>query len=533
MFGLVYFPLALLMSRTRAAFQSGQSSSIGVLPNTKFPTENAPNLPFDGVHPVRADCGWNFAAAGTTSPGYYSQPNFGSFNLGAGNIGQSNVGFNNIGFGNYGRDNVGRMNTGTANVGYMNDGTSNLGALNTGNNQIGDNNTPAAAANSLQCMGYNNTQCSGVIGSLTTQSTYSIGSQLQGSFLFGESNEGTGLVGTDNFDQFSVGFQNEGGQQASGGGNIGVLNTGMALLGYNNTGDTVIGQDNDGINSIGFMNVGNLQIGYNNTGTLLSALNIGFSQVGSGDIGVLNTANNNIGFAQTIDNQVGGTYIDTSAVPLADPIIFSPVDAPVPNVGTSYNSLSFINESAPQVTIVSFIYQLTAMYSVTLLFPAVLSVVDLGCPGDVIQVFNNGYPIMTTTALRTVANPTCLGLNDPDTALADPVYSRGFVTLPAGCHVLSFRVQSGGTALAFRLDYIKPEQPSECTAPIPPMKPFNDADLISDPPAFAQPLLNCTVAMNTTTIDNAMINTTSNSTMSNSSSVSTSGYKKARKPRHN
>ena len=121
---------------------SGQnSSSIGVLPSTDFPTGEAINLPLEGSTEAHADCGWIIAAAGSTSPGFYTLPNFGSFNLGAGNIGQSNVGFNNIGFGNYGQSNIGRLNTGYWNIGYLNDGFNNTGALNTGTGSIGDQNS--------------------------------------------------------------------------------------------------------------------------------------------------------------------------------------------------------------------------------------------------------------------------------------------------------------------------------------------------------------------------------------------------------
>lgn len=488
----VYLALWNTISPAFGSFQSGSSSSIGVLSTASFATESAQNLPFDGVSQVYADCGWSFAAAGTTAPGFYLVPNFGSFNLGVGNVGQSNVGVNNIGFGNYGTENVGRLNCGNGNVGYTNDGNGNTGALNTGNSQTGDTNTAANPATnpvtSLPCIGYNNTQCSGVIGAVSTESTYSVGTQLQGSFLFGSSNAGTGLVGSDSFDEFSVGFQNENGLETDGAGNIGVMNTGVALVGYNNTGDTVIGQGNEGANIIGLFNDGALQIGYNNTGT--GAMNIGFNQIGSGDVGVDNAGDNNTGFALLGNDQIGGTYIDTSSIPLSAPILFDPAPAPIPNVGTSYSSPAAVNETRLQVNTLN-VYKITARYSVTLVLPAVLSVVDLGCPVDLIRVYNSGVLVMTTVAPRTSTNPVCVGLNDPDSALADPNYSRGFVTLPPGCHILSFDTANGGTSLAFRLDYVKTEESQKCTAPVPPQKPFNDNPLIDQSPPFEQLVLNC------------------------------------------
>lgn len=468
-------------SLASSSFQSGKSSSIGVLPSGTFPTESAQNIPFEGITPVKADCGWSFAAAGSTFPGFYQVPNFGSFNLGSGNVGQSNVGFNNIGFGNYGQDNVGRLNNGNGNNGYMNDGNNNMGALNSGTSQIGDNNTGNSInTGNLQCIGYNNTQCSGVIGSLTLKSTYSVGTQLEGSFIFGSSSVGNGLIGSDNFDEFSVGFQNEGGD-VNGAGNIGVLNTGNALIGYNNTGNTIIGQDNDGTSIIGLQNTGTLQIGSNN-GPSDGTSNIGFNQSGDGNVGVDNTGNNNTGFGLTGDNLVGGTYIDTSSIALSEPIIFDPVTSPVPNIGTSYNSQTNLNETRLQVSTPA-IFKINSRFKVNLLLPAVLSVVDLGCPGDFIQVFVSGSLKMITTAPVTVDNiHLCMGLNDPDSALADPIYSRGFINLSPGCHMISFETPKGltarGTSLAFRIDYIKPDQPKKCTAPLPPLIPFNDSPLV-------------------------------------------------------
>jgi hypothetical protein len=479
------FNLLLPKSAVLASFQSGTSSSIGVLSNSSFPSEASENLPFNGTTAVKPNCGWIYAAAGSTSPGYFIVPNFGTFNLGSNNVGQSNVGYGNIGFGNYGQNNIGRLNNGNNNIGYLNDGYNNTGALNTGNNHIGDSNT------GNQCIGYNNTECNSVIGTLTTLTTYSIGSELNGNFIFGSNSTGNGLIGQENQDQFNIGFQN---QNSVSSGSIGVLNDGDGLVGYNNTGFNIIGQDNMGEAIIGILNDGDNQIGYNNTGILTSynSINIGFEQSGSNDIGVSNSGNNLTGFDLVGNNLVGGTFIDTSSVPISEEILFDPqiISSSEENIGTNYNTQP-ANENRSGVN-TPFIQTITAVWSVYLEFPAILSVTDLGCPGDLIQVFDSALnEIILVTSIPS-PNPlaTCVGLNDADESLADPIYSRGFVTLQPGSHYLSFTLVNGnsGTSLAFRFDYIKPPVICrECDAPVPLLHKFIDRPIIDDPPGFNLP----------------------------------------------
>ena len=473
----------LLVPRSLASFQSGTSSSIGVLSTSSFPTESAANLPFNGTTEVKPDCGWIFAAAGSTAPGFYSVSNFGSFNVGSNNVGQSNVGYNNIGFGNYGQNNTGRLNNGFNNIGYLNDGYNNTGALNTRNNNIGDNNS------GNQCIGYNNTQCSSLIGTLTTESTFSIGTELEGDFLFGSSLTGTGLIGENSQNKFGIGFQNENGAIY---GNIGVLNDGDGLVGYNNTGTTMIGQNNQGQSLIGLNNTGTIQIGYNNTGgadTLIEA-SIGINQIGNTDIGAYNNGNFLTGFELTGNDLIGGTYVDTSAIELSQEIQFDPQIISSENIGTDWNSQP-ANENRSGVN-TPFIQSITAVWSFYLEFPAVLSVVDLGCPGDIIQVYDEvvNAIILVTSIPGTNSGGACTGLNDADEALADSIYSRGFATLPPGSHYLTFSLVNGnsGTSLAFRLDYIKPPVVcKECDIPVPLLSKFNDDPIISDPPSFDLP----------------------------------------------
>ncbi len=115
------------------SFVPNSSSSLGVLPTSLFSTMATPNLPLQGAgEAVGLDCGWTFAGAGSTAPGYFTLPVFATFNLGAGNVGSANVGYSNVGYGNYGEANIGRLNTGTGNVGYLNGGNTNAGAFNTG-----------------------------------------------------------------------------------------------------------------------------------------------------------------------------------------------------------------------------------------------------------------------------------------------------------------------------------------------------------------------------------------------------------------
>lgn len=475
--------LNLLLPKSKASFQSGTSSSIGVLSSSSFPSEASENLPFNGTTGVKPDCGWIYAAAGTTSPGYFAVPNFGTFNLGSNNVGQANVGYGNIGFGNYGENNIGRLNNGNNNIGYLNDGYNNTGALNTGNDIIGDANS------GYQCIGYNNTQCLFVIGTLTNMTTYSIGGELEGSFLFGSNSTGNGLIGQDNSGQFSIGFQNQNGTIS---GNIGVLNEGDGLVGYDNAGTNIIGQENVGDDIIGMFNSGSNGIGLNNT-LLVKAdgpINIGLNQTGANNIGVDNFGDRLIGFELVGSDLIGGTYIDTSSTPLSQEIIFDPQVISEENIGTNFNSQP-ANENRTGVN-TPYIQQISAVWSVYLEFPAVLSVVDLGCPGDIIQVYDAALNSVVLVTSIPSPNPlaSCIGLNDPDEALADPIYSRGFVTLQPGSHFLSFSLVNGnsGTSLAFRLDYIKPPVIcKECDAPVPLLDKFSDNPIIEDAPEFALP----------------------------------------------
>ena len=503
-----------------------QSSSIGVLSTSYFPNTNENNLPITGIVEVVCDCGWIYAAAGNTSPGYYSVPAFGTFNVGSGNIGQANVGYNNIGYGNYGTNNIGRLNNGNSNIGYLNSGTNNTGALNTGSWNIGDNNNSTGTP----CIGYNNTGCTGVIGALTSQTSFSIGLDLQGAYLIGNNSTGTGLIGQDNTGAYSIGFENENGSLF---GNIGVQNNGDGLVGAGNDGTTIIGQYNDGTGVIGLYSNGTFQIGYNNTGsapapTIEEAI-IGLDNVGGfQDIGVLNDGDNLIGFQLTGSDLIGGEYVDTSETPLSEPIIFDPTDTVyTQNIGSNFNSQP--SESRPAGVSSPYIVDLNAEYRFNLDFPAILTVVDLGCPGDIIQVFDWSNLIMTTTIPQPAPVYNCTGLTDGDEALADPFYSRNFVTLAPGLHILTFS-SSSGTALAFRVDSIRPPEPcKECLAPVPPIESF-DSQSIDLPDYFrlyvqtetcpVTETATATVNSNTTITNN---NTTQlNSTSSSSSSSSQS-----------
>lgn len=480
MFFVYWVICNLLLPRTvLSSFQSGMSSSIGVLSTAGFPTSAAENLPFDGVKAVKADCGWSYAAAGNTSPGYYLNPNFGNFNLGFNNVGQANVGYGNTGYGNYGQNNQGRLNNGNNNIGYLNDGSNNMGALNTGNNLIGDNNS------GTQCVGHNNTQCTSTIGTLNTETTFSIGTELQGDYLFGASSTGIGLIGQNNQNQFSIGFQNVNGNVS---GNIGVMNSGDGLVGYNNTGSNIIGQSNVGQAVIGLENSGNFQIGYNNTAVENSSTtttNYGYSQIGTNCTGTLNDGTNLIGFNQVGNDNVGGVYIDNSAIDLNPAIIFNPEIIPSEqNIGTNFNAQP-ANEVRLRIN-TPFIQSISTTWRVFLEFPAVLSVVDLGCAGDVIEVFDEAANaiILVTNIPSLNAAPVCAGENDPDASLADPTFSRGFVTLPAGPHALSFFLGNGngGTALAFRFDSVRPDPDCpECTAPVPLLSKFCPNPIIEIP----------------------------------------------------
>jgi hypothetical protein len=463
-----------------ASFVAGSSSSISVLPTTLFPTEAAANLPFSGTISVVPDCGWITVAAGSTAPGYYTAAVFGTFNVGSGNTGQANVGYNNTGFGNYGYSNTGRMNTGSQNTGYLNNGNNNTGAYNYGNGHIGDGNTSATVSEdgALFCIGYNNTDCTAVIGSLTNESEYSIGSSLEGNFLFGFDLTGDSQIGQDNEGANNVGFDQDN-TASPVVGSIGVLNVGDALVGYNNTGNFTIGQNNTGAYQIGLTNVGAFQIGVNNTlegSTLpstLTDLNIGIDQIGYTDIGVQNDGNDLTGFDLIGSSQIGGTYIDTSSVALSAPIVFD-IPEVEENIGSSYNSI--VTQSTDPLY--PFIQEISTVWQFNLDIPGLLSVVDLGCAGDVIQVYDGGVLLMTTTfpsGTNTATLADCAGLNDPEEALADPQYSRNFITLQPGLHSLAFDVSgvSNGTLLAFRVDLVRPPQPcTECTIPVPPLDPL-------------------------------------------------------------
>ena len=475
----VYWTIFNLIFNSYALGGPGQSSSIGVLPTAAFPTINDQNVPISGVEEVVTDCGWIYAAAGTTSPGYYSVPNFGTFNLGSGNIGQSNVGYNNTGYGNYGTGNIGRLNCGNGNIGYLNDGNGNMGALNAGNMNIGDGNDSTGSP----CIGYNNTACTGVIGTFTSDTIYSIGLDLEGSYLIGNNSTGTGLIGQDNMGAFSIGFENENGFFS---GNIGVQNNGDGLVGSNNDGTAVIGQYNEGSGIIGLYNNGSFQIGVNNTGAIedptFAELNIGMGNGGGyQDIGVLNTGTNLTGFNLTGSDDTGGAYIDTGNVPLSQSILFDPTDTVyTQNIGSNFNPTP--SESRPDGVKTPFIVPITTEYRFNLAFPAILTVVDLGCPGDIIVVYDWSHVIMTTTIPQPAAVYNCTGLVDGDAALADPFYSRNFVTILPGLHILTFAVTaaspSSGTALAFRVDSILPRPPCmECEAPVPPIDSFGSQSI--------------------------------------------------------
>lgn len=464
-----------------ASFAPGTSSSIGVLSTASFPTTAAANLPMSGMAVVKSDCGWHYAAAGSTAPGFYTVPNFGTFNVGGENIGQANVGFNNIGFGNYGTDNTGRLNNGKANIGYLNDGKGNMGALNTGNSQIGDNNK-AAPGDSLPCIGYNNLACSAAVGAFTNQSTYVIGYQMQGSFMIGSNSNGSALIGQNNTGFNSIGFQNTNGTFN---GNIGVLNVGDGLVGFNNTGFNDIGQNNTGFGLIGIDNYGIFEIGYNNTGNS----SIGINQSADEAIGVLNyNGTFLIGFNLTGFNQTGGIYIDTSNISLSEPIIFDPTDTiTTPNIGSDFNS----QPSELRLSVQNpYIQPINASWQFTLEYPAILTVVDLGCPGDIIQVYDQFSLIMTTSFPRPPVGMNCTGLDSADEALADPNYSRNFITLQPGYHLLTFSLYNSttGTTLAFKLDSILPPQPcQECEIPVPPLQDFDPNNGLNDLLPFGLP----------------------------------------------
>lgn len=287
-------------------------------------------------------------------------------------------------------------------------------------------------------------------------------------------------------------------------GAIGTVNEGEAVVGSGNVGTLLIGVDNEANEAIGIGNTADFTIGAFNNGTALATLSnltIGFNQSGLNDIGAFNTINDFTGYNNTVTS-----YVDTSYIPLNEPIIFVPTASNVlANIGTNYNNPANINEQAKTASTAPFIRRITSTWYFNLEFRAVLSVVDLGCPGDLIAVLETKCPeiemkplLVTQLAQPLALGTTCMGLNDPETALADPVYSRGLITLDKGFHLLSFDVAAvspiatpgtGGTSLAFRLDYIRPSSDRcvECEAPIPPLFGFPDEALIGDPPKFELP----------------------------------------------
>ncbi len=71
-------------------------------------------------------------------------------------------------------------------------------------------------------------------------------------------------------------------------------------------------------------------------------------------------------------------------------------------------------------------------------FPTKLTVVDILLAGDRFKVYDNDSPIGTTSDVENTGNQTFI--TNPEIALTNPELSRGFFSLPAGPHSLTFEI---------------------------------------------------------------------------------------------
>jgi len=461
--------------------QSTDSSSIGALNATFQASSGAINIPTSGVVSVRIDNGWKVAAAGSTLPGYFIVPNFALYNVGSGNAGQANIGHNNTGVANYGYRNTGRLNTGTGNIGYLNTGTGSIGALNQGSFLIGDNNTASPGS-----IGYNITGdlafTTGNIGINITNSSYNVGMGIgNGSkFCVGSGLTGYGLIGLSSSGAYHVGVNNTNSTGAADVGNIGFDNTGDANIGMMNYGEFLIGVNNTGAASFGYNLTGYYQVGYNDTQAYYNTtaddpdlMQVGFNLLGFNNTGILIDGGNNTGYSITGYDNIGCSISATGSTPAEASCIVAPTIPAYPIsaawtfpqfslIGSGFNPMPS-PEAIGNTTLAAingFNATINAAYAFTLHEPAVLSVVDLGCPGESILVYDGDQSILYATVPGSVFGSSfsctlATTVNDPDDALSNFSFARGFVTLKPGLHFLQFSTMGGpsaGTAFAFRVD---------------------------------------------------------------------------------
>ncbi len=361
--------------------------------------------------------------------------------------------------------------------------------LGTGN--VGDGNSQAIPFQ-FPAYGYNNDQAEAVIGA-NNAGSYLIGSQQQGSYLIGSQQEGTDLIGFNNTGTLATGVSNY----------ESIIDT---IGAFNVNGTEVIGQGNNGSYLVGFINQGNGIVGYEGTGSLLYGFNVtGFNNTGvdlegSGLIGAASnysivigyncSGQNIVGVNNDVDGTVGsfGTF-DNPVLPNYN-VNFALPSGSLSTIGSNYNTLPTTEQASSTG---AFITQITAEYKFNIDVPAILSVVDLGCAGDLISVYDFGSLLFTTTApSSTTLSCSQMSLSDPDAALAEYSYSRGFGYLAPGLHALTFTVAAGGngTALAFRIDSIGQGTPcgnNQCPGPVPFLNTVPRTPLVPTPPPWSLP----------------------------------------------
>lgn len=333
-----------------------------------------------------------------------------------------------------------------------------------------------------------------MIGTYNADGEYLIGNDQTGSYAIGEDQQGTYLIGYQNTGYTSIGTENTNTDPVNDG-PIGVGNTGTFLVGQDLTGDTLIGFSSSGNSSIGTNTTGSLLIGFTVGGNSSTGFNVSGTLVQGAD----SEGENVTGFYNDGTNLIGtgltGSDIIANSVNFTDPTVpeWTPVSFDYPTgtstTGSTYNSPPSPEQASSEG---AFITQITAEYPVNVEAPqsALLSVVDMGCAGDIISVYDWGQLVYTTPPppATTTLNCTQLSLSDPDAALANYAYSRGFFTLTPGLHILTFGSQNG-TVLGFRVDYIIPgEACNGCPGAVPFLHPASRTPLMPPPAPWALPL---------------------------------------------
>jgi hypothetical protein len=104
-------------------------------------------------------------------------------------------------------------------------------------------------------------------------------------------------------------------------------------------------------------------------------------------------------------------------------------------VGSGWQQFNWVGQTQP-VEPVQTPYTFTTTKAVT------LAITDVGCPGEVFTVYDNGVLLGRTTppTVTTCAYPGAT--NDPDAALADETYSGGVGTLKPGTHSIRIIVST-------------------------------------------------------------------------------------------